>query len=95
MGKGKNMLITILYFAPIVISIAALIICLIRGVNKRALILSAMITMVAEMFAMKYIASTWYIFLFSMTVPMAVSYTLFSLYMSIKENKNDGKEDEK
>lgn len=87
------MFITVIYFAPIVISIIALIIDLRRGFNKRALVLSAMMTMMIEMLTMRYISNTWYAFIFSIFVPMAVIYTAFSLYISIRTGK-EKKEDE-
>lgn len=84
------MLITIIYLAPIIVSIVALIVDFKKGINKKALIVSAMFAMVAEMFAMKYIAGTWYILVFSLIVPLAVVYTLICLYLSLKERKKDG-----
>ena len=81
------MLITILYCAPIVISVIALIICLIRGFNKVAFFTSAAVAMLVEMFVMKYVSNSWYMFLFSLFVPMAVLYTCFSLYVSLKDDK--------
>ena len=81
------MLITILYCAPIVLSVVALIFCLIKGFNKVAFFTSAAVPMVIEMFVVKYVSNSWYMFLFSLFVPMAVLYTGFSLYMSLKEGK--------
>ncbi len=83
------MLITLIYLAPIIISIIALIIDFRRGINKRALLVAGAATMIVEMFAMKYIANTWYVFCFSIFVPLAVIYTAISLYLSIKEDKEN------
>ena len=85
------MLITILYCAPIVLSVVTLIFCLIKGFNKVAFFTSAAVSMVIEMFVVKYVSNSWYMFLFSLFVPMAVLYTGFSLYMSLKEGKTSGK----
>ena len=81
------MLITILYCAPIVLSVVALIFCLIKGFNKVAFFTSAAVSMVIEMFVVKYVSNSWYMFLFS----LFVLYTGFSLYMSLKEGKTSGK----
>lgn len=86
------MFITAVYFAPIVISLIALIIDFRKGFDKKAFIVSAMFAMMAEMLAMKYIASTWYIFIFSLIVPFAIAYTVISLRLSLKaDEKNDEK----
>ena len=85
------MLITILYCAPIVLSVVALIFCLIKGFNKVAFFTSSAVSMVIELFVVKYVSNSWYMFLFSLFVPMAVLYTGFSLYMWLKEGKTSGK----
>ena len=53
------MLITILYCAPIVLSVVALIFCLIKGFNKVAFFTSAAVSMVIEMFGVKYVSNSW------------------------------------
>ena len=76
----------IISLSPIIISVIVLIYALRRSFNKRALIVSAAITMVVEMMMMKN-NDTWYVFLFSLTVPLAVSYVAICLVLSIMERR--------
>ncbi len=90
-GKGI-FVITVLMLAPIVAAILILIFDLRRGINKRAFYISAIITMAIAMFAMKRVG-TWYAFLFSVTVPLALLYTGCCFYMSLRAGKG-GEEDD-
>lgn len=76
----------IISLSPIIISVIVLIYALRRSFNKRALVVSAAITMVVEMLMMKN-NDTWYVFLFSLTVPLAVSYVAICLVLSIMERR--------
>ena len=76
----------IISLSPIIISVIVLIYALRRSFNKRALIVSAAITMVVEMMMMMMKNNdTWYVFLFSLTVPLAVSYVAICLVLSVLE----------
>ena len=74
----------IISLSPIIISVIVLIYALRKSFNKRALIVSAAMTMITEMMMMKN-NDTWYVFLFSLTVPMAASYVIICLVLSVLE----------
>ncbi|MGN0712350.1 MAG: hypothetical protein ACI4LJ_01115 [Anaerovoracaceae bacterium] len=76
----------LIMLAPIIVSVGVLIYALRRGFNKTALIVSASVAMVSEMFIMKY-NDSWYTFLFALTVPLAVSYVVICMYLSVKEDR--------
>ena len=76
----------IISLSPIIISVIVLIFALRKSFNKKALAVSAAITMVVEMLMMKS-NDTWYVFLFSLTVPLAVSYVAICLVLSIRERR--------
>jgi hypothetical protein len=80
----------LIMISPIVVSVAVLIYALRKGFNKTALVISAAVAMVSEMLVVRYISDSWYAFLFSLTVPLAVTYVLICLYLSIKANKESG-----
>lgn len=77
---------TIISFSPIIISVIVLIYALRRSFNKRALIVSAALTMITEMMMMKN-NNSWYVLLFSLTVPLAISYVVICLVLSIMERR--------
>ncbi|MCI8609419.1 MAG: hypothetical protein HFE73_07225 [Firmicutes bacterium] len=77
--------------SPIIVSVIVLIYALVKGFNKTALVIAASVAMVAEMFIMKYYSNSWYAFLFALTVPLAVTYVLLCLFLSIREHKEDGR----
>lgn len=76
----------LIMLAPIIVSVGVLIYALRKGFNKTALIVSAAVAMVSEMFIMKY-NDSWYAFLFALTVPLAVSYVVICMYLSVREDR--------
>ena len=83
----------LILLAPIIVSVCVLIYALRKGFNTTALIVSASVAMVSEMFIMKY-NDSWYAFLFALTVPLAVTYVVICMYLSVKEDRSrkDGEE---
>lgn len=82
----------IVMLAPIIVSVAVLIYALVKGFNKTALIISAAVAMVAEMLIMKH-NDSWFAFFFALTVPLAVSYVVICLYLSVKEDRERSREE--
>ena len=76
----------LILLAPVIVSVGVLIYALRKGFNKTALIISAAVAMVSEMFIMKY-NDSWYAFLFALTVPLAVTYVVICMYLSVKEDR--------
>lgn len=81
-------MVLMIMLSPIIISVIVLIYALVKGFNKTALIISAAVAMVAEMFIMKYCSDSWYAFFFALTVPLAVTYVLICLFLSIREHRD-------
>ncbi len=79
----------LLMLSPIIISVVVLIYALMKGFNKTALIISASVAMVAEMFIMKYYSNSWYAFVFALTVPLAATYVVICLILSIRESRGN------
>lgn len=71
---------------PIIAAVIILVFALIRGFDKTALALSLSIAMVIAMFIMKY-NGTWYSIIFALTVPLAVSYLIICMFLSMREDK--------
>ncbi len=71
---------------PIAASIIILLYALKKGFDKTAFFLSAAIAMVIAMFMMKHNA-TWYGILLALTVPLAVSYLIICLFLSLQEDR--------
>ena len=73
-------------FLPIVASVVILLYTLKKGFDKKAFFLSAAIAMVIAMFMMKHNA-TWYGLMLALTVPLAVSYLVICLFLSLQEDR--------
>ena len=71
---------------PIVASLLILLYALKKGFDKTAFFLSAAIAMVIAMFMMEQNA-TWYGILLALTVPLAVSYLIICLFLSLREDR--------
>lgn len=71
---------------PIIGSVIILLFALIKGFDKTALALSASIAMVIAMFMLKNDAS-WYGIMMALTVPLAFSYLVICLFLSLREDR--------
>ena len=86
-------MLLLIYAAPLVLSAVALFVELRHFFHKTALVISLMVAMVAEMLAMKYLSDSWYMFLCAALVPLAVSYTVLSLWLMGRSGGKDAPED--
>ena len=73
-------------FLPIIGSLIIFLYAIKKGFDKTAFFISASIAMVVAMFMMKNDA-TWYGIMLALTVPLAVSYLVICLILSIKEDR--------
>jgi hypothetical protein len=67
-----------------VVSVLVVIIAIKKDFQKPVFFVSVGVTMVIDMFLMKYLSLTMYGFICILTVPLAVIYVLICLFLSIK-----------